>query len=365
LFLSMSASRDDAETVEVPDPLSSGIADLRALVGRVVRAQVNDPEVAEDIVQETLTRLLAARERLDDRAIGPYAVVTARNLVRSHWRKADTGRRHEHRLVDGNGAADPQEVTVQNEETEAIRAALDRLSSNERQVLVAHEVTGRTTSALADEIGSTPGAVAARLNRSRAKLRVEYLLELHGDPPRPECRPVLLSLSGGDRRRQAELDAGYHLLDCDFCASVSETLLDRRAPSGGEEVSVNVERDASVVVARQRAREVASSAGFSLTEATVIATAVSEIARNIVRFARRGRITMMVVSEGDATGMTVIARDAGPGIHDVEEALREGMTTYGGLGLGLPGSRRLMDEFDVTSEVGRGTTVTMTKWRRR
>jgi len=360
----MSTSHDGADIGDLTDPLASGISDLRAVVRRVVGAHVEDPELAEDLVQETLVRLLAARQRLDDRAIGPYAVVTARNLVRSHWRKADTGRRHEHRLLDRNGGADPEETTVQNVEAEAVRAALDRLSTKERDALVAHEVTGRATAALADELGSTPGAVAAQLNRSRAKLRVEYLVELHGEPPRPECRPVLLSLSAGDRRRQAELDSGYHLLDCDFCATVSGPLLDRRAKPSFDEVHVTVDHDASVVVARQRGHELALRAGYSRTEATVIATAVSEIARNIVRFARRGRVTMMVVSQGDQTGVTVVAQDAGPGIHDLEDALREGMTTYGGLGLGLPGSRRLMDDFEITSEVGRGTTVTMTKWKR-
>jgi serine/threonine-protein kinase RsbT len=96
----------------------------------------------------------------------------------------------------------------------------------------------------------------------------------------------------------------------------------------------------------------------------VIATAISEIARNIVRFARRGDITMTLVAQGDVAGVTVVARDAGPGIADVDRALEVGYTTYGGRGLGLPGSRRLMDEFTISSEVGRGTTVTMTKWRR-
>ena len=92
------------------------------------------------------------------------------------------------------------------------------LSPRERDAIVAHELEGVDTSALADEWGTSPGAVAAQLSRARAKLRVEYLLAAEGEaPPTPQCRPVLFALSSGDRRRQAETDAGHHLLDCDFC----------------------------------------------------------------------------------------------------------------------------------------------------
>ncbi len=103
--------------------------------------------------------------------------------------------------------------------------------------------------------------------------------------------------------------------------------------------------------------------GFSATEMTVIATAVSEISRNIVRFADRGEVFVELVDE-PRPGLRVVARDTGPGIADIKQALSTGFSTYRGLGLGLPGARRLMDEFDLASKVGRGTTVTMTKWRR-
>jgi len=95
----------------------------------------------------------------------------------------------------------------------------------------------------------------------------------------------------------------------------------------------------------------------------LIATAISEIARNIVKFARRGEIVIRLVDEPGRRGLTVVARDAGPGIGDISAALRDGVSSYRGLGLGLPGARRLMEEFDVVSEVGKGTTVTMAKWR--
>ena len=118
-----------------------------------------------------------------------------------------------------------------------------------------------------------------------------------------------------------------------------------------------------MVVARKRGRELAAGVGFSATELTIIATAISEIARNIVMFAGRGELVVSLVGEDGRQGVTVVARDAGPGIADLERALRDGYSGYGGMGLGLPGSRRLMDEFEITSEVDKGTTVTMTKWR--
>ena len=348
------------------DALGSELVELMGLLRRVVARRVGSREAVEDIVQETVARLLAARHRLDGRAVGPYALVTARNLVASQWQRADIEQRHQHRLVERPAPAEPEAGLLEAEDAAAVRAALERLAPIEQEVLVAHVIEGRDLSSLATDLTSTPGAVAAKLNRTRAKLRVEYLLALDGTPPTPRCRPVLLSLSAGDRRRQAELDAGYHLLDCDFCASLSEPLLDRRSKAEPGEVRVVVGMDEDVVVARQRGREVAVEAGFSDTEATVIATAVSEIARNIVRFARRGEVRLTTLGDDDeAEGMMVVAHDAGPGIADVDLAVTEGYSTYGGLGLGLPGALRLMDEFDITSEVGRGTTVTMTKWRRR
>jgi serine/threonine-protein kinase RsbT len=127
-------------------------------------------------------------------------------------------------------------------------------------------------------------------------------------------------------------------------------------------VRVAVRTDADVVAARQAAREVATRLEFSTTDVTLIATAVSEITRNIVRFADSGEVVVTELQE-PRRGISIVARDAGPGIPDVEQALQDGYSTYQGLGLGLPGARRLMDEFAVVSETGRGTTVTMTKWR--
>jgi serine/threonine-protein kinase RsbT len=130
-----------------------------------------------------------------------------------------------------------------------------------------------------------------------------------------------------------------------------------------DEVRVAIGADEDLVPARAQARALADSLGFSRTDATLIATAISEIARNIVVHVGQGEIVLRSVEEESRHGLVVIAHDAGPGIRDVEAALRDGYAGQRGLGLGLPGARRLMDEFDIVSQPGSGTTVTMTKWR--
>ena len=126
---------------------------------------------------------------------------------------------------------------------------------------------------------------------------------------------------------------------------------------------MRVASDADTVVARQAGRDAALRLGFSRTDATFIATAISEIARNITVHAGSGEIIVRSHSEEDRSGIVVIARDEGPGIADVASVLRDDFRSDGaGLGMGLWGARRLMDEITVESEVGKGTTVTMTKW---
>lgn len=131
-----------------------------------------------------------------------------------------------------------------------------------------------------------------------------------------------------------------------------------------EELKLPIAADVDVVQARTQGRALAAGAGFSTGDQTVIAAAISEIARNILNYAKRGEITLRLVPNGDRQGVEVIARDAGPGILDINRAMQDGYSTSGGLGLGLPGAKRLMDEFEVLSVVGEGTTVTMKKWRR-
>ena len=129
------------------------------------------------------------------------------------------------------------------------------------------------------------------------------------------------------------------------------------------EIGVAINSDQDIVLARQKGRAKAVELGFSSGDATLIATAISELARNIVAYAGKGRITLKVVNGLNRQGISVVASDEGPGIPDIRQALRDGFSTSGSLGLGLPGVRRLMDEFEITSQPGRGTTVVVKKWR--
>jgi serine/threonine-protein kinase RsbT len=130
----------------------------------------------------------------------------------------------------------------------------------------------------------------------------------------------------------------------------------------GNGFSVAITSPLDVVNARERGRLVARAIGLSLVDQALVTSAISELARNILRFASAGRLEMQIVSRGDRSGLTVVAEDGGPGIADIDRALTDGFSTTGGLGLGLPGVRRLMDEFEIDSKIGRGTVVTVTKW---
>ena len=136
------------------------------------------------------------------------------------------------------------------------------------------------------------------------------------------------------------------------------------APEAAERIAI--ESDADVVTARQRARALAIGLDMPSTDQTLLATAISEIARNITAYAKRGEVFLELVRDSSGRrGVKVVARDQGPGIADLERALTDGYTTGGGLGLGLPGARRLVDEFDIDTGPGRGTTVTLIKWAQR
>jgi serine/threonine-protein kinase RsbT len=134
------------------------------------------------------------------------------------------------------------------------------------------------------------------------------------------------------------------------------------APEQAERIAI--ESDADVVTARQRARALAVGLEMPSTDQTLLATAISEIARNITAYAVRGEVLLDVVQDGGRRGVRVVAQDEGPGIEDLEKALTDGYTTGGGLGLGLPGARRLVDEFDIQTAPGQGTRVTLVKWTR-
>jgi serine/threonine-protein kinase RsbT len=131
-----------------------------------------------------------------------------------------------------------------------------------------------------------------------------------------------------------------------------------------ELVRVPVNSDADIVLARQRARGLAAEADFTAVESAKITAVVSELARNILQYARRGDIVLGALHQVNRRGVMVVACDKGPGITNVRNALQDGFSTNGGLGLGLPLVRRLMDDFDIVSHQGHGTTVIAKKWAR-
>ena len=130
------------------------------------------------------------------------------------------------------------------------------------------------------------------------------------------------------------------------------------------DVRVAIRTDGDVVTARQEARSMGSGLGFSSTDLTLLATAISEVARNITIYAGEGEVALRVVERAGRSGIEVVASDDGPGIVDVEQAMLDGFTTGNGLGLGLPGTRRLVDEFDLRTTPGVGTTIRLVKWSR-
>jgi len=334
---------------------------LLPILRRVVGARVSNHADAEDLVQEALTRVLQHRDRIEDGMLEPYAITTARNLVATMRRDDARQQNNRHRLHEPGDPGTPDEHLLADEDREAMARALDEFTDDERALLLGHEAEGRSLASLARQRGTTTGALAARVHRLRARLRAEYLLALEDEPSTERCRTVLVAFSTRDRRRQREADAEMHLLECDFCARVSRPLLELDEQRA-DEVRVAVSADPDIVSARQAARNVAADVGLPSTELTVLATAVSEIARNIVRFAGLGEMIVEQVEDHHRRGVRIVARDAGPGIMDLERAMEDGYSTSKGLGLGLPGAKRLMDEFDVVTKPDRGTTVTMTKW---
>lgn len=128
------------------------------------------------------------------------------------------------------------------------------------------------------------------------------------------------------------------------------------------DIHLEIRSTIDIVTARQHGRELAMELGFAGAEITLIAAAISEIARNILDHAKRGEITFSVVNRHGRRCLQIIAQDRGPGIADIQRAMQYGYSTRGGLGVGLPGAKWLMDEFEIESNVGEGTKVIMRKW---
>ena len=131
-----------------------------------------------------------------------------------------------------------------------------------------------------------------------------------------------------------------------------------------EERCVPIRTEYDIVTVRQEVRQLCLSLNFSIADQTLVATCGSELARNIVEYAGSGQMVMRLTSQNGQKGITIVASDEGPGIADIDLAMKDGYSTSRGLGLGLPGCRRIMDQFDIVSVPGKGTTVTIRKWKR-
>ncbi len=204
-----------------PAASAGEVAAVEPAIRRVVAARAANPADIDDLVQDCLERLLAARGRLAPGAVLPYAVVTARNLVTTHARNSVRHQRAALRTLDTRDPDRPEDLVLADESRSAMLTALSQLSPQERADILAYYNADPPP-------GGTPGsrgALRVRMARTRAKLRLEYLIAFrHVDLPTDACRRVLLAISAGDTRRQRELRAAEHLLDCTTCATLSEPL---------------------------------------------------------------------------------------------------------------------------------------------
>ncbi|MEW6261805.1 MAG: anti-sigma regulatory factor [Thermodesulfobacteriota bacterium] len=126
------------------------------------------------------------------------------------------------------------------------------------------------------------------------------------------------------------------------------------------QIEINTVED--IVTSRYLAKGMAGEIGFGILDQTKIATAISEITRNIIKYARDGVLSLEIIDDGNRKGLEIICTDKGPGIRNIELAMKEGYSTSNGLGMGLPGVKKLMDEFSIESETDQGTTIVVRKW---
>ena len=259
-----------------PRPLAvadGDVDELERVVRRVVRARVRDPHLVDDIVQETLVRVLAQGD-VADRDRRPYAIVTAINLVASTFRADGRRARGLHRLIDLTTDDLPEDELLRVDERRSMSHAIERLSERDREVLISHEVHDVPTKELAAGAGTSSGAIAVRLAAARAKLRLEYVLSHRREAPLPpRCRSVLLALSARDHRRQAALGAEEHLESCERCSRLATPLLERSRATVALAPVLAVRWAGERAVAAVRRHPTASGAGAAAVVAAALVVA--------------------------------------------------------------------------------------------
>jgi RNA polymerase sigma factor (sigma-70 family) len=215
-------------------PAESPVVGLLVPLRRYAASRLRDRHDVDDVVQETIERVLSARESLEPDTTLAYALVVARNVIATRARAARRDSRNATRIVDLREPDRPEDVVVAGEERRALEDALAVLPAEHRDQLLAHVLADVPVTELAAESGTTTGGTAAQLARTRARLRLEFVLALRRtELPTDRCRPVLLAVSAGDTRRQHRLRAGQHILHCPACSALSEPLLERRSALAG------------------------------------------------------------------------------------------------------------------------------------
>lgn len=272
-------------------------ARVREVVERVVRARVRDHNDAEDAIQETLARFLAARRKQSIERVEHYAATIALNVVRAQWRYLERTERALPRMLERRSAGEPVDDLLVEEEQRAITTALDDLPKSMQELLVRHEIDGRTTVDLAGE-HATPGAIAASLARSRARLRVAYLLTFRHISAPPTCRSMLEAVSAADSRRLQRLGGAEHLDACSRCRDLAGVLQERsRADLGALPFLALAGRALKSGAARLR------SPGGAATPASAAAVAAAVIVTVIVG---AGSVTTHPPSAGSPTPRSAV-----------------------------------------------------------
>jgi RNA polymerase sigma factor (sigma-70 family) len=300
--------------VQVSDSTPSTMADVLAtepVIRRIVASRIRNPADVDDLVHDCLERLLRARDRLARDTVLPFGIVTARNLVIS---QARTSARHTASapfLLNLRQPLRPDDAVVADENREAMTAALDRLSPDERRDLIDYQT--RRSPGADDERRGSPGAIRVRMARTRAKARLEYLLALRRvHPPTPVCKRVLLAVSGGDTRRQVA--AGQHLLDCPTCAALSEPLEKRSLALTAVVFPVAVARWVAGNVQAHPASTALSTAAAVATAAVVAATTLhpsKPVARRNLHIVRGDHLRFVGTAEADGPSYPSAAQVTG------------------------------------------------------
>lgn len=315
------------------------VQELEPILRRVIAARIDNGSAVDDLVQDALEHLLAARRRIDPDVLVAYAVVTARNIASSYRRRSARHDAGLPRLVDLDSPPEPHEALLRSEEHAELAVALSRLPSHEQEILLSHEVLGVSVRDLTAD-GASESTTRVRLARSRAKLRVEYLLVAHGlELSTPQCRPTLLVLAGGDRTRMASPSTARHLVDCGTCAALGPQVVERRRSVLALVPLIGVQRITTAV----RSHPVTTTATATVAAAAVAAAVVMSSAPSPSP-ATTSSVTPTVLPAAPTTATTTVPSTAptSPPVPTPRPPTSPGLVTAGGGSLWATGAAPLL-----------------------